>query len=256
VRAIKEVQRVQIGCQVDSLDPIFAEVQVVSQGPVDLEIPNEFAFHRQQYSVRPGSKRRLTVRARFDPPPPEPPTPTVRLTSPDVAVLRNRTAFDLVAGTTYYEAVIEVEGRKLHGSTQVIAQVDKRTAVCNPQVVSKEDEGVDLEFKLVPHSLGQNYRAVWDRKQPNRLLITTQHETVNRYLGPQADGYPGQHGAPFRVLLAELIADNVCRRIVEEHARALPNEFDPDRVYLLHNRLMKEFTPIAHRIQLANPSGG
>jgi hypothetical protein len=51
-----------------------------------------------------------------------------------------------------------------------------------------------------------------------------------------------------------LIADNVCRRIVEEHARAQPHEFDSDKLYLLHNRLVKEFTPIAHQIQLANPS--
>jgi hypothetical protein len=59
---------------------------------------------------------------------------------------------------------------------------------------------------------------------------------------------------PFRVLLAKLIADNVCRRIVEEHARAQPHQFDSDKIYLLHNRLMKEFTPIAHRIQLADAS--
>jgi hypothetical protein len=71
-------------------------------------------------------------------------------------------------------------------------------------------------------------------------------------LGREEDGYPGQHGPAFRVLLAELISDNVCRRIVEEHARVLPHEFDSDKVYVLHNRLMKEFTPIAHRVQLAD----
>lgn len=254
IRAKEQIGRVQIGCQVDSLDPIFSEVQVVTPGPIDLEIPNNFSFHRQQYTVRPGSKRRLILRTRFDPPPSSPPTPSVRLSSADVATMRSRTAFDLVPGTTYYEAVIEVEGRKLQGLTRVIAAEDGRQAECDLRVVSKEEEGVDLEFKLVSHSLGQNYRAVWDRKQPNRLLITTQHETVNRYLGAEDDSYPGQHSGPFRVLLAELIADNVCRRIVEEHARALPHEFDPDKVYLLHNRLMKEFTPIAHRIQLSNPS--
>lgn len=56
------------------------------------------------------------------------------------------------------------------------------------------------------------------------------------------------------MLLAELISDNVCRRIVQEHARALPMEFDSDKVYQLHNQFMREFTPIAHRIQLASPS--
>ena len=51
-----------------------------------------------------------------------------------------------------------------------------------------------------------------------------------------------------------LISDNVCRRIVEEHARSQPDGFDSDKLYLLHNRLMKEFTPIAHSIQLSSPS--
>ncbi len=72
-------------------------------------------------------------------------------------------------------------------------------------------------------------------------------------MGREDEGHPGQHSPAFRVLLAELISDNVCRRIVEEHARALPHEFDSDKVYVLHNRLMKEFTPIAHRVQLAHP---
>jgi hypothetical protein len=58
------------------------------------------------------------------------------------------------------------------------------------------------------------------------------------------------------VLLAELVADNVCRRIVEERVRALPHEFDGDRIYVFHNRLMKEFTPIAHKVLLSNPKEG
>jgi hypothetical protein len=136
----------------------------------------------------------------------------------------------------------------LNARTEVVAEVGDRKAHCELKVVAREEEGVDLEFKLVPFSLGKNYRAVWDRKQPNKLLITTQHESISRYLGFDSEGYPGQHGQAFRVLLAELISDNVCRRIVEEHARSLPHELD---VYVLHNRLMKEFTPIAHRVQLS-----
>jgi hypothetical protein len=171
-----------------------------------------------------------------------------------VATLRSRTPLELVPGTTYYQAALVVEGKKLHGKTQVIAETFGMRATCNLSVVAREEEGVDLKFELVPYSLGQNYRAVWDRKEPNKLLITTQHDSVSRYLGSEAEGYPGQHGDAFRVLLAEIISDNVCRRIVEEHAQALPHDFDPDKIYLLHNRLMKEFTPIAHRIQVPEPS--
>lgn len=247
--------RVQIGCVVDGKDPVFGEVQVIPPTPIDLEIPNDFSFHRMNYTVREGAKRTLLLRARFLPPPEEPPLINVRVSDQRIVRLRSREGFELVPGTTYYEAAFVVEGIKLHGRMEVVAEADGRQAGCTVTVVSKDEEGGDLEFKLVSYSLGQNYRAIWDVRagKPNTLPITTQHESINRYLGKEADGYPGQHGDAFRVLLAELISDNVCRRIVEEHARTVPGDFDSDKLYVLHNRLMKEFTPIAHRIQLATP---
>lgn len=245
-------RRVQVGCQVADLSPVFTELQVIPPEPVDREIPGDFSFHRKKYSVRHGSRRTLLLRARFGTP--DPPSVTVRLTDPDVAIPRASGAFEHVPGTTYYEAPFTMEGRKIHGKTLVIATANGRTAEARLRVVEKEEPAVALKFRLVNHDLGTNYRAVWDRQEPNMLLITTSHDSIGRYLGTENKGYPGQHGEAFRVLLAELISDNVCRRIVEEHARAQPHEFDSDKVYLLHNRLMKEFTPLAHKIQLASPS--
>lgn len=250
LKGVAESRRVQIGCKADGLAPIFTELQVVPAAPVDLEIPNDFAFHRKAYTVRQG-RRTLLVRARFSEP--VPPQAKVRFEGQTVAVFRDHGSFELVPGTTHYEAEFVVEGRKPNGKTKVIAEVGGRSAQCELRVAEKEDAGVDLTFRLVDHDLGANYRAAWDRREPNALLITTQHESTRRYLGPKGKGYPGQNSEPFRVLLAELISDNVCRRIVEAHARSQPDEFDSDKVYLLHNRLMKEFTPIAHRVQLASP---
>jgi len=252
LRGVSESRRIQVSCQVDALDPVFVELQVIPSEPIDLDIPDNFAFHRKEYTVRQRGRRTLVLRARFDIP--DPPRPQVRLTDPQVAVLRVRGEFELVPGTTYYEAAVTVEGRKLHGRTGVIAEGNGKSATTQLRVVEKDESGVDLKFKLVDHDLGTNFRAVWDRKEPNTLLITTRHDSIRRYLGAEGNGYPGQHGETFRVLLAELISDNVCRRIVEEHARAQPHEFDSDKLYLLHNRLMKEFTPVAHKIQLASPS--
>ena len=252
LRGIAESRRVQVSCQVDALAPVFVELQVIPSQPVDLEIPGDFSFHRKEYTVRQGRRRTVLLRARFDRP--VPPQTRIRLSDNGVALLRGRGVFELVAETTYYEASFVVEGKKLHGVTNLIAEADGRKAEAKLRVVDTDEAGVDLRFKLVDHDLGMNYRAVWDRKEPNTLMITTRHDSIGRYLGSESKGYPGQHGDAFRVLLAELISDNVCRRIVEEHARAQPHEFDSDKLYLLHNRLMKEFTPMAHQIQLASPS--
>lgn len=252
LKGIAESRRVQVGCKVDGLAPVFTELQVIPETPIDVDISGNFAFHRKNYSVRHGSRRTLVVRARFESP--IPPTLKIRFEGNDVAVMREQTQFERVPGTTYYEARVVVEGRKPNGKTKVIAEAEGRSAKSELRVAEKDETGTDLTFKLVDHDLGTNYRAVWDRREPNTLLITTQHDSTRRYLGSKDNGYPGQNGEPFRVLLAELISDNVCRRIVESHARSQPDSLDSDKLYLLHNRLMKEFTPIAHRVQLSSPS--
>jgi hypothetical protein len=246
-----ESHRVQVGCQVDALDPVYVELQVLPADPLDREIPGGFAFHRKTYTVRHGRRRTLVLRARSDRASLS--HPKLRFENDAVAVVRERSEFELVPGTTYYEATFNVEGRQVNGRTRVIAQADGRSAECELLVVEKEESGVDLKFELVDQDLGASYRAVWDRKEQNTLKITTRHESIRRYLGPEPN-YPGQRSEAFRVLLAELISDNVCRRIVDEYARAQPHDFDSDKVYRLHNQLMKEFTPLAHRIQLASPS--
>jgi KAP family P-loop domain len=254
LRGVAVSGTVQVGCQVDSLDPVYAEVQVVEPGPVQVEIADGFAFQRKNYTVRPGARKKLVIRARFDRPVAEPPSVSYTVADPSVIALRQRTPLELVEGTTYYEGSVLVEGKRLNSKTTINASLDGRTTNCGISVVPREEEGIELTFQLVDYPIGKSYRATWDRDEPNKLLITTTHESIRRYLGDEAAGYPGQHSEAFRVLLAELISDNVCRRIVQEHARALPMEFDSDKVYQLHNRFMREFTPIAHRIQLASPS--
>lgn len=254
LRGVAVSGTVQVGCQVDSLDPVYAEVQVVEPGPVEVEIADGFAFQRKNYTVRPGARKKLVIRARFDRPVAEPPSVSYTVADPSVIALRQRTPLELVEGTTYYEGSVLVEGKRLNSKTTINASLDGRTTNCGISVVPREEEGIELTFQLVDYPIGKSYRATWDREEPNKLLITTTHESIRRYLGDEAAGYPGQHSEAFRVLLAELISDNVCRRIVQEHARALPMEFDSDKVYQLHNQFMREFTPIAHRIQLASPS--
>ena len=255
LRATAVSGTVQGGCQVDSLDPVYAEVQVVEAGPTEVEIVDGFAFQRKNYSVRPGAQKKLTIRARFDRPVAEPPSVSYSVADATVISLRQRATLELVDGTTYYEGSVVVEGKRLNSKTTITASLDGHTTSCGISVVPREEEGIELTFQLVDYPIGKSYRATWDREEPNKLLITTTHESIRRYLGDESAGYPGQHSEVFRVLLAELISDNVCRRIVQEHARALPMEFDSDKVYQLHNQFMREFTPIAHRIQLSSPSG-
>ncbi len=62
LEGVAESNRVQVGCQVDGLAPIFVAVQVIPSTPVDRDIPNDFAFHRGSYSVRHSGRRTLLLR--------------------------------------------------------------------------------------------------------------------------------------------------------------------------------------------------
>ena len=88
LRARGKASRVQVSCQVDGLDPVFAEVQVIPSEPQDIEIPDGFAFHRKRYTVRQGGRRTLRLRARFNPPPSTPPSVSFRFADNGVAILR------------------------------------------------------------------------------------------------------------------------------------------------------------------------
>jgi hypothetical protein len=104
----------------------------------------------------------------------------------------------------------------------------------------------------VPDPAGQ-WRAAWDRDNPNLLKVYAEHPTLARYLGPREQGYPGQQQAHFRVLLGEIVADKVVQRILEVKAEANPRLFsDPQRFFFLYSEEMTTFLPIAHKVMLSD----
>jgi len=108
--------------------------------------------------------------------------------------------------------------------------------------------GSGLEIRLEDVDLG-SLRHRW---QQNVLEIAAQHPSVGRYLGSQSDGYPGQGSRHFRLLLAEIVAEAVCTRIMEHQEELAPSryaDFGWDDYYSEFSRLMTKFLPITHRLQ-------
>lgn len=90
--------------------------------------------------VRPGARKKLIIRARFDRPVAEPPPITYHSLDPGVLELRTRTALELVLGTTCYEGSVVVEGRKLNSRTKVVAALGDRTTSCIVSVAAREED--------------------------------------------------------------------------------------------------------------------
>lgn len=162
-------------------------------------------------------------------------------------------------GSNYAVGEVVVQGRRLQGkAVEITASINGDKAITKVKVTQKDDSGVPIRFKIVSKPLGI-YRAAWSAQEPNLLEISAVHDSIKRYLGPAPD-YLGQEEPYFRVLLAEIVAESVCRRALELEVKTKPWDFKDDFIgspeivvntVLSHlKRRVRDFVAIAHSIML------
>ena len=98
----------------------------------------------------------------------------------------------------------------------------------------------------------------WHKTQ-NLLEISATHDSIKRYLGPEPN-YEGQEKLYFRVLLAEIVTESVCRKALGLEFKNRPMDFKEDFagnpevvVDTILTRLQQricEFVAIAHKCML------
>jgi hypothetical protein len=238
----------------NGLPPTEALVSVVeSKSPNFIDVPNGLAFDREHYFVREGRTRRLLLRAEYPAVVSEITTIQVISSSENIPVIKPQCRLFPVSGSNYAEGYITVQGRRLNERGTITARVDQRTCEATIEVTQTPSVGFPIRILIRDMSYG-NFRAMWDRPEnPNHLLISAQHESVRRYLGASPE-FEGQNAPYFKILLAEIVSESVCRRVLEELAQLSPWEYEGLNMagfYAQHNRFMKEFTPIAHSTQLS-----
>ena len=72
----------------------------------------------------------------------------------------------------------------------------------------------------------------------------------------QDDRFPGQESIHFRLLLAEIVSDAVCAKMMSRNVDDTPEDYedaDWDLYYSEYSGYMTLFLPIAHQLQ--SPSG-
>jgi hypothetical protein len=130
------------------------------------------------------------------------------------------------------------------------------------RVIAEKDEGPPIKIELRDEDYG-NFRAKWadDQGRPNVLLVSARHDSVRRYLGPGPD-FDGQATPHFRILLAEIVAESVCRKSLEMEAKERPGDFSwadlgvahmiADSVLAALHKRMRQFVAEAHAIMLGD----
>jgi len=108
-----------------------------------------------------------------------------------------------------------------------------------------------------------NFRAKWadHEGKPHLLLVSAKHKSLSRYLGPAPD-YEGQDAPHFRLLLAEIVAESVCRKSLTLEAKERTWEFRwadlkedhliADDVLAKLQQRIRDFVADAHAIMLSD----
>jgi hypothetical protein len=229
-------------------DEAYIEV-VAEREEKEIVPPTNLEFDHDYYRVSYGKSKGVLLKAPNELVDKHGPAAQVRSDAPEDVVPRGQLVrLALAADGSFWLGSLRIQGRTLGKRGRVTATLGPATATCTIEVVQRAN-AYSFDIKIVPDDFG-NQRAKWtpDRSE---LHIAGKHKSVARYLGPGPDS--GVQGAPhFRVLLAEIVADNVCRRILEERAEAgaLTEDMDAPAFYSQHYELMSEFVAMAHESQL------
>jgi hypothetical protein len=119
---------------------------------------------------------------------------------------------------------------------------------CQAEVMSLEPMGAKLEIKVEDRSF-ENQRYIW---RGNVIEIGARHPALRRYLG-EAPDFPGQEEKHFRVILAEIVSEAVCSRILGQRSLSRAEDYtdvDWEAYYAEYTELLTKFLPIAHETQV------
>jgi len=220
-------------------------------------------FEHKEYTVREGSRRSLQLYAKYPEVVAEPISVLVSSSDSKGIPVRQACQLDPVIGSNYAIGTVVVQGRKLNAKTEIKASVNDREAFTHVMVVSKIHEpGIPFKISLCNEDLGK-FRAMWGEREgkPYLLRVSARHKSLARYLGPEPD-YEGQNAPHFRVILAEIVAEAVCRKALSLESKERTWEFrwaDLKEDYLIADDVLsrfqeriRDFVSDAHAIMLSD----
>jgi len=241
-----------------------AMVQIVESRVEDHIFTSSFEFEHKSYHVKEGSSKSLRLFAKC---------PELVNQETDVSVTSSdsssvpiigRCFVVPISGTNYAVGEITIRGRRLiREAVTITASINGDKAITKVKVTQKEEKGVKIDIELKDEDFG-NFRALWAEQEgkPNLLLISARHDSIRRYLklNPETKEWEGDKEPYFRVLLAEIVTESVCRKALKLEAQARAWEFKfadlkddhliADEVLAQLQKRIRNFAGIAHRIML------
>lgn len=247
----------------ENLQPLEAYGKIVEKRDVEHEFESLFEFEHKKNSIKLGSKKILKLFAKY----PEiiSNDTNIIITTSDSESLpvRGTCIISPILGTNYAIGEVAVQARRLTKHSIIVkANLNNFETITKIKIIQKEEPKINIKIELVDKDLG-NFRAAWATldDKPNVLEISVKHDSIKRYLGP-APEFKGQNEPHFRLLLAELVAESICRKSLDHETKEHSWEFqfanmmDDSKIAAgvighLQKRI-RDFVSIAHKIMLSD----
>jgi hypothetical protein len=145
---------------------------------------------------------------------------------------------------------VQVDPRVLGAHSTLTATLGTANARCEVIVAQNEGDGPRLQIKIVDEAQGR-FRAYVEREsEVTTIKIFGAHSAIKRYLGPGPE-FPQQESLQARLVIAEIIAGEAARLVMEKKYRA-PGDLDGPAFYAEHLLYMDKYLQRCHRMMLAD----
>ena len=145
---------------------------------------------------------------------------------------------------------VHVDPRVLGAKATLTATLGTANARCEVVVAQKEGGGPRLQIKIVDGAQGRFRAYVEHAPEVTTIKILGGHSAIKRYLGPGPD-FPDQESVQARLVIAEIIAGEAARLVMEKKYRA-PGDLDGPAFYAEHLLYMEKYLQRCHRMMLAD----
>jgi len=180
----------------------------------------------------------------------------VSSSSPGIVVLTNRVPMEFDVHAGFVAGEVRVEGRALGAEGTIQATFEAVEAKC--RAVVTRDEGALLPKFQLEDKDGGKYRALWEEREDaasgERMMVLEimgRHPALRRYLGAAPD-FPGQNTPLVKAMMAEIVADNVCREVARrvDALRQSDERPDSEGFYAEHYNRMLKLLPLLHEVEV------
>jgi len=237
-----------------------AMVKVVENKIEEHQFLAPLEFEHKLYHVKEGSSKTLRLFAKYPEIVTQDTIINMESSDSESVPIKGRCHIIPVEGSNYAVGEVVVQGRRLQTKpVEITASINGDKATTKVRVTQRDESGSPLDIKIVSKNLGV-YRAAWSSDRPNLLEISANHDSIKRYLGSESENYPGQDQPHFRILLAEIVAESVCRKSLELEVKTRPYDFKDDfvgnpevivtTVLARLQQRMRDFVAVAHSIML------